>query len=603
LQQTDLASTYLWRAFHKAPTHLPSQLAALSYAIEHNTWLSQSSNIRKRIEQLINKRQYTNASKAQWLVLQAREFWRNRQTDAAIHSIEQATTLDSENRYHRWLQIQFHLWSYQPHIARQLITRERKYADHPQLVIWDFEAMKQYATAENLLKYLEGFSEYDPKQPQRQYLYYYLLALHYVAQDAKPAAIASCERALTMADVQISPPFAHLLMLKLLIETRQFKKAIQQLKNMPPDTPPHQLLFLQGQLQIAQKQYKEAENTAIQIQKQYPIYYQGHLLQAELRVAQNQINPALSAYRKALLFHHQRPSLLLIPMVKLYIDSKEYREALRLIERYENAKKGELSCSLLLHKLTALFQLKQCSQLLSLEIKHCSHFQFHFLRGQCAIQNNSTEQALSELQKANRLAPRLLEPLEAIADLYYNTKQYNEAVKAYRQLLDRNPRNKLYVLRISHIYRHRQLYPKALQLLQRYVPASSADIDLNLERARILVALSQHGPALRTYGNLSKIKLSQAQRVELLIGHANLLLQQKKYAVALKLYSEALSLNPQNLDALFAQIRVFFHLQQFKACVDTATKYLSSASPDVTNRPQVTLLLNTCRTRLKNPAP
>lgn len=575
LQKPLQASSYLLKAFRQAPTHLPSQLAALTYALDQGTWLMFRPQIRKNLDAIVQQGYHTQGGLARWYTLQARELWSLRQTDQAIYRMDQAIVLAPDLRELRWQRIQYYLWAKKPHLAQQAIRNETNANTDPTLILWDFLALLQYGTQQNIVKFLEPISQKATSSATSQYLYFYLLALSYIQQQDPSNAITSCLSAVRVKDPKIPRPHAHLLLLRLYAQENEWKKVAKTLEELgqigysSPVTEYYQGLFL-----AHDKKEAEAHKLAQQIQQRYPTNHHGYLLSARLSIQAKDADGALRFFRKALLYHPERPSPILLQMGDLLLTHQKPLQAYELFVRYEKLAGGEVSCDLLQKKLRALFLAKECQKLLQHPTQSCKGFHIHFSRGGCAEQLNQHELAMTEYKQAQLSAPSLLEPLEAIANLHFQQNQYTEAKELYTKLQQKVPQNPLYLARLLQLLRREQLYSQALSLLEEHETNFQKDFVIQLEKAHLLLGASKIRPAQKQLSQLQENFTAAPQVLQTLYVEAILHKKKRKPTLAIKTYTKILEQDQKQTEAYLARGKLYLQTRNYSACVQDFDKLI-----------------------------
>lgn len=578
LQKPYQASSHLLQAFRNAPTHLPSQLTAMTYALTQGTWLTFRPQIRKNLESIVQKGHHTQGGLARWYALQAQELWLLRQTDQAIYRLDQAIALAPHIREHRWTRIQYYLWSKKPHIAQQSIRNEPKHQTEPQLIIWNFMALLQYGTQQHTVKFLEPISQKAASLPTFQYLYYYLLALSYLQQQDSSSAITSCLGAIRVKNPQMPRPYAHLLLLRIYAQERDWKKIpplLDELGQIGYSSATSE--YYQGLALIHDKKWPEASKLAEQIQQRYPTQHQGYLLSATLAKEQKDLPKTLRFYRKALLHHPERPSTILVDMGDVLLAHQKPQQAYELFARYEKLLGEEAPCSLLQRKVQALFMSQECQKLLAVSVQSCKNFQLHLYRGKCAEQLKQPEQAMLEYQEARRLVPNTIDPIEAIANLHFQQNQFNEAKALYTQLQQKDPRNPTFLARLLQLLRREQLYSQALALLEEHGEPFAQDFELQRERVSLLLAANKIRDTQKLLNQLQKSFTSSPQTMALLYVQAALYDKKRNAKQAIKTYTDILAKDNKQIEAYLERGKLHLKLRSYAACNKDLQKVLELA--------------------------
>ncbi|TNE51602.1 MAG: hypothetical protein EP343_05780 [Deltaproteobacteria bacterium] len=594
------ASSYLLRAFRTAPNHLPSQLAALRYAVQQGTWLTFRPKIRQNVQRIIRNNHYTQGGLAQWYVLQANKHWQLRQTDKAIYRVEQAITLSPQIRAHQRRRIQFLLWSNKPYQARQAIKAIPHWKKQPQLVIWDFQALLRNSTQNKIVKYLEPMSEEAAKSPRAKYLYYYLLALSYLHQNEASSAISSCLSATQVKGAKMPKPFAHLMLLQLYNKAKSWDKMEGQLKELEqigytsPNTE-----YYAGLLALNKNELEKAKSLAQQMRKRNPTQYQSHLLAAHVAKKEKRIGRTIRLYRKALLYHPQRPSPLLLQMGNFLLQHNKLQQAYTLYIRYEKLLGSDtMPCRVLRQKFQAMVGLKRCKELLAISIKHCKHFSLHMFRGQCSEQLKKPDAAEEEYQKARRLVPNTLDPIEALAALHYKQNKFKKAKEFYTKLQEKAPDKALYLTRLLKLLRREQLNRKAIRLLRKNIRKFEKDFPLQVEA--VYVYTTQRRQLWRARRLLKKLKdeyTSTQQVIQLHYAQANLYTQIGKTKKAIQEYSDIIKKDGKEAEAYYQRGKLFFKRRKYRSCFDD-TSTLLKLEPNHPDEDAIKLWRDTCKRKM-----
>ena len=596
------ASSFLLRAFRAAPDHLPSQLQALSYAINRGTWLTFRKKIRSNIKRIIKNNLYTQGGLAQWYALQANNYWRLRQTAKAIYRMDQAVTLAPKNRKYRWRRIQLYLWAKRPHRAQQAINEEKdydkNYKKNAQLRIWSFKALLQWGSKKDILKHLTPIIQKAISDPQERYLSNYLLALSHLKQKNVSDAIESCENANQVKGHKMTKPFARLLLLHLYDQSKRWDKVTEQLEALEKIGYTSPLTeYYKGITFLRENAADDAKKLAKKLQSQTPTNYLGYVLSAQIASAEKNLGRSLRFYRKALLYHPERPSSLLMRMGDLSFKHKNYTNAFRLYDRYSKLLEGEIPCTLISKKLETLYKLKLCSKLLKISIKRCPKFRLHLLRGQCAERLHRISLALKEYQTARRRATDLEEPIRAIANLYYNQKNYTKATKLYTALYLSKPQKREYLLRLIRLHRRARRNRKAMQLLRNYNRAVDPkdDFELQLETIHLLIATSKIWRAKRQLRKMRKTFITVPQQIKRLYIEAGLFHKLKKHRRAIKSYSELLAISNKEYNAYLKRASEYYRIGNYKKCYQDARTFLQNAPLRDPQRKTGLIVLDACK--------
>ncbi|MBA2113202.1 tetratricopeptide repeat protein [Bremerella alba] len=166
------------------------------------------------------------------------------------------------------------------------------------------------------------------------------------------------------------------------------------------------------------------------------------------------------------------------------------------------------------------------------------------------IDQRNLEEAVVDFAKAIELKPDLIEPRRTLIIAYMNLQRYSDAVDQATAIIERIPDDECAKYYRAKSYKHQKKYDLALadlnDLIER-VPTASKFIEL---RAEIYRDTNQVDKAIEDYQHNIEIDGDNHATHTLF---ARYLLSNKKYALAIKPYSDAIELN-QHDQRLQAQL-------------------------------------------------
>ena len=126
------------------------------------------------------------------------------------------------------------------------------------------------------------------------------------------------------------------------------------------------------------------------------------------------------------------------------------------------------------------------------------------------------------------LAPKDLQALLASADSLYNNQQWDEAVEAYKQILERSPSLSVINLQIAAAYRNKRAFDDAIkaynELLKIDPSSDKAKVgiamaslekgDLDMAERTLEVAAQAPGATREVFYDLGEVKLARAQAAQ-----------------------------------------------------------------------------------------
>ncbi len=131
---------------------------------------------------------------------------------------------------------------------------------------------------------------------------------------------------------------------------------------------------------------------------------------------------------------------------------------------------------------------------------------------------------------------------EQLADLHMARKEFREAAAAFQQLVDKSPRNAVYLNKLGIAYHQMGQVGLALKCYNRAVKADPSYADARNNIGTIWYQRKKYGKAIKAY------QKAIAVRPEMAVLHSNLgyaYFSEKKYEEAIQAFRQALALDPQ----------------------------------------------------------
>jgi len=169
-------------------------------------------------------------------------------------------------------------------------------------------------------------------------------------------------------------------------------------------------------------------------------------------------------------------------------------------------------------------------------------------KGQTSEDQRHTPAAPTSMQSpadssANVVRPALVD--EQAADLYMLHKDFYQAAQTYKQLVDREPRNAVYLNKLGIALHQQSALPLALKYYERATKANPQYADAMNNIGTIWYQRKKYGKAIRAYRRALLV------RTDMPVLYSNLgyaYFGDKKYDQALESFRQALVLDPQFFD-------------------------------------------------------
>ena len=186
------------------------------------------------------------------------------------------------------------------------------------------------------------------------------------------------------------------------------------------------------------------------------------------------------------------------------------------------------------------------------------------------------EEALAELERARDAGAANAEIYAAIGYLRYEGKQFEQAVVAYRKLVELEPANATGSFNLAASLQATEHWEEAAAMFEKSLAAdpNRYEAHLGLGSCRLHLgaarpALEAYDRCLRLFASLDAVKLEGA-----LFGKAVALQVQKKFAEAAEIYGRILQQNPRSEEALANSVAVYSELKDYPAAGACAEELL-----------------------------
>ncbi|GAB4367938.1 MAG: tetratricopeptide repeat protein [Calditrichia bacterium] len=194
------------------------------------------------------------------------------------------------------------------------------------------------------------------------------------------------------------------------------------------------------------------------------------------------------------------------------------------------------------------------------------------------------ESAIITLKQAHKKNPEDLEILNYLGEAYYNLKDFQQSVKYFELLLDKDPYNTAIQNNLVYLYTQLGMSDRLLNYYRKMMQAYPGDTGRALQYAMECLKQKKLEPAREV---LTKVVQSDSTQLQALYLLGNLQELQKDSTAAIQTYSAILQKNPQNSKALDRLYRIFRSSRDWEKIEKT---YLPLVEQDSTNT-QVRLIL------------
>ncbi len=130
------------------------------------------------------------------------------------------------------------------------------------------------------------------------------------------------------------------------------------------------------------------------------------------------------------------------------------------------------------------------------------NYKFSFYEGEKQMMLGNLSLASQYFMQCNKLMPERATPYFQLAQLYYMTKDYHNAVKYTELAHNRAPENLWISEFLINLYEGFNKYDKAAELLKEILKLKQGDYTYLLESARVASILGKDGKALKIYNEL-----------------------------------------------------------------------------------------------------
>lgn len=187
-------------------------------------------------------------------------------------------------------------------------------------------------------------------------------------------------------------------------------------------------------------------------------------------------------------------------------------------------------------------------------------------------------QASNELIEALKITPETEEDTLLAADLAEASGQHDEAEKAYRRVLAKDPKSVPANSGLAHVLIDRKQYPEAEKLVRAILPQDPDSPVLNAQLATVLAA-QDDADALPLLQKLHALHPENAAITRML---AEVLADSGNATASDKLYTALLAKSPDDIDLLVGHGQNLVRQQQYPQALASFTKatQLDSASAD-----------------------
>ncbi len=227
-----------------------------------------------------------------------------------------------------------------------------------------------------------------------------------------------------------------------------------------------------------------------------------------------------------------------------YLSSKLYKQALDLLNRYEN--KFGFNNQILVNKYKLLVQLEK------------------------------TDQLEEELTKYTEKYPGNIRVLELLGEYYFSTNKVQKGVDIYNEILSKEPENTVALLAMADYYRSNLEHAKSFRYVEKVIDSKDLEVEKKIEIFLRFTQIAQQDEQLTYYyKTLIESLVSQYPNhsdIQLLYG--NLLIQEEKFEEAQTEFAKALQSSPDNLKAWVQLIMIDNELKDNDKIIQHSTSAL-----------------------------
>lgn len=157
------------------------------------------------------------------------------------------------------------------------------------------------------------------------------------------------------------------------------------------------------------------------------------------------------------------------------------------------------------------------------------------------------------------------EDIEAsLGETYLIGKDYDRAIKQYREILKKDPQNIEAMVAIADILSWQRKYDEALKLYDELLNEKE-DVELRLQKARILGWARRYSEALKEYQNILDLGYNELVELEM---QAKSTYWDNRVKRAISNYKKLIAKNPQNLEAMFDLSQIYSYQSMWQEAID-----------------------------------
>ena len=168
------------------------------------------------------------------------------------------------------------------------------------------------------------------------------------------------------------------------------------------------------------------------------------------------------------------------------------------------------------------------------------------------------------------ITPELEKALEDGNKLFKEGK-YQEALEAYKKILEHNPDAYIIYLNVGNCYFQMEQYDKAIEAYKKVLEKNPDYVPALMGIGNAYLNLGNQDEAMKWYG---KIDINKIDDPVVLYNIGTIYYNNGKYDLALQHYKKCVEIKPDYLDGLYQLGLTYMAIMKFQEAIDTFNKYL-----------------------------